>query len=286
MGLEKRRDNNQNDQAQEPYPAGIADFVIRPRPGSSGRLFAESERMPRKKKQKVFAPPGWRQAIKAKFLSLAFHHNPNALYLLATKGRAGVITAHEWADSLNVAGTWIEQWAEDTLQAWRLEPYLCDIAPGPNNTANGSVLYPPPRDRQTEADVFSFKISATPMCRLLFGITIGGGPLRADEPQDDWERFRKEIQAKLDDALDRYRENAVHLGASCEIAVPGDLDLKLEIAALYVFGFKSAEELGKQSAVLRDRTVVYRWLDDILGLLGLSMKKPGHQPKPKSLPQQ
>jgi hypothetical protein len=231
--------------------------------------------MARQKKQPVFAPPGWRQAIKSKFLRNAFHFNPQALSLLATKVRAREITEQDWAASFGVAGTWIEEWAKDTLQSWREQPSYC---PAPDDAGKRWVFFATPRDGETEADVFSFEISAKPLCRLSFGVTIGGY-LQDGEPEDDWERFKRQMHESLDNALKAFRMKAVQSGSSREIIVPSDLDLKLELAALYLFSNKSPTELAENAAVARDRTVVYRWLKEILTLLELPMKMAGHQPR-------
>jgi hypothetical protein len=231
--------------------------------------------MARQKKQPVFAPPGWRQAIKSKFLRNAFHFNPQALSLLATKVRAREITEQDWAASFGVAGTWIEEWAKDTLQSWREQPSYC---PAPDDAGKRWVFFATPRDGETEADVFSFEISAKPLCRMSFGVTIGGY-LQEGEPEDDWERFKRQMHESLDNALKDFRMKAVQSGSSREIVIPSGLDLKLELAALYLFSNKSPTELAENAAVARDRTVVYRWLKEILTLLELPMKLPGHQPR-------
>ena len=77
------------------------------------------------------------------------------------------------------------------------------------------------------------------------------------------------MHARLDYALDKFRMKAAKSGSSREIVVPGDLDLKLQIAALYIFCNMKTEELAKHQSVLRDRTIVYRWLKEILTLLDL-----------------
>ena len=206
--------------------------------------------MARTKKKPVFASPGWRQAIKCKFLSFAFQYNPHALELLATKAMDGAITAREWAAAFDLAGTWIEQWAEDTLQVWHEQPALCPMPKAPCSTAQVQVWYPPPRDLKTEADVFSFEISETPMCRLSLGITVGG-TLLGDEPVEDWKRFKCQMHEQLELKLNEFYARALDSGVSDEIVVPDSLDKRLEIAALCLFCNISTPALAKHPAIMR-----------------------------------
>lgn len=222
--------------------------------------------MPRKKKVPVFAPPAWRQTLKAKSLSTALGNCHEAGNLLAKEARNGTISAHEWAERFNVADTWIEKWAENQLAGWQLEPHTF-----PN-------LFPP-SDEGTKADSFSFSITdARPFCKFSLGV-LTAGSLPAGAEEDDWERFKKGLHFDLDLALNRYRDSALQSGASKEVKVPSDLEKKLGVAGLYFFRGMSPDEIGDLRQVARDRTVVYRWLDEIVGLLGLRMRDPGAKPK-------
>jgi hypothetical protein len=231
-----------------------------------------------KKKAKVFAPPGWRQALKCQFLNFAFVHNRHALQLLAVDVKNGSMTPHEWAKSFNLAGTWVEEWAQDTLEFWVMFP---DLGPEGSNPGNNEqpieVSYPPPCDEKNDADVFSFKISVVPISKLALGITVGGS-LRKDEPEDDWQRFKKRVHASLDFALEEYCQNAVRSGASDELLVPSDLDLKVEVTAAYFFcGMSPAQLRYRLVTKVGDNSTVYRWIKEIAKLLNIPMKASGHQ---------
>ena len=75
--------------------------------------------MARPKKQPQFEPPGFHQAIRARFIQFAQLHSSPALRLLATKVWLGELSLQEWAKSFNVSQTWVEQWAQDALDYWR-----------------------------------------------------------------------------------------------------------------------------------------------------------------------
>jgi hypothetical protein len=97
---------------------------------------------------------------------------------------------------------------------------------------------------------------------------------------DPWDYFVKARRADLDKALSQHRKEAASTGASREIHIPRDLDLKLEVAALYIFGRQTPEEIGKRRGVGRERYAVNRWLREILPLLDLKPRPPGWQRKP------
>src|ERR1035438_2836723 len=65
----------------------------------------------RPKKQPTFEPPGFKQAVRARFIEYARRHGSAALHLLATDVWRGEMTLDAWAKSFNVAGTWVEAWA-------------------------------------------------------------------------------------------------------------------------------------------------------------------------------
>jgi hypothetical protein len=110
------------------------------------------------------------------------------------------------------------------------------------------------------------------------GIT-GAGRCADDTPDDDWEKFEKEAHAALSCELALYRVRTLEAGKAKEIVEPSELDKKLQVAALYVFSGMDAEELGQLPAVARDTSVVNRWLNQVLPLLGLEMRPRGHRSK-------
>src|SRR2546429_9932387 len=70
-----------------------------------------------------FEPPGFRQAVRARFIEFARFHNSRAIYLLGTEVWSGETSLHDWAESFNVSKTWVEQWAQDALDSWREGTY-------------------------------------------------------------------------------------------------------------------------------------------------------------------
>lgn len=225
--------------------------------------------MARTKNKPVFTSPRWQQALKALFLHFAFHHRPEALRRLVTEVRNNAITPQDWANLYGVAGTWVEVWVADTLEAWKTQPYLlADL-----DQAGNTVLYPPPRDESTADDVFSFSVSAIPLAKLSLGITMGGS-LPDGQPEDDWLRFKEQIHRSLESALESYRQRAAQLGASREVLVPKDLLLKTEATAVYFFCGKNPGQLLKLlKQKVGDRTTVYRWIREIAKLLEMPMKR-------------
>jgi len=230
--------------------------------------------MARSKNKTVFAPPSWRRALKARFLDFAFRRNPNALRILAIEVRAGKITPRQWVDQYQLGGTWVEEWVADVLDAWQMQPYMfSEIDRLGNTKLPPSIYYPPPRDESTADDVFSFKVDTVPTSKLSIGITAGGS-IPDGEPDDDWLRFRKQMHANLDRALDWYHQNALDLGASREVLIPNDLFRKTEVTAVYFFCAKSPEQiLPNLVERVGDRTTLHRWIREISKLLDLPTKK-------------
>src|ERR1039458_1573841 len=56
----------------------------------------------RPKKQPTFEPPGFKQAVRARFIEYARRHGSAALHLLATDVWRGEMTLDAWAKSFNV----------------------------------------------------------------------------------------------------------------------------------------------------------------------------------------
>jgi len=193
--------------------------------------------------------------------------------------KQGKVTAHDWATQFGVAETWMEEWA--------------GTCPAELND-QGEVWLEPVR---REKDVFSYSVSATPFCTGSLGVTIGGAPewftrdpngdvvehryasrpkvsapSKADrielEPDDDWKRFEKEQLAMFQDALAKYRK-------ANEIAVPNDLDKKLQAAAVYLFGRSSPANIRLHSGAEHDPSTKFRWVKEALTLLDLPPRRPG-----------
>ena len=126
----------------------------------------------RPKKQPTFEPPGFKQAVRARFIEYARRHGSRALHLLATDVWRGEMTLDAWAKSFNVAGTWVEAWAQDVLDAWR--EGIRYPAPAVSESGVLTMWYPSPDDGHTAADLFSCHLTGTPLAQLQHGIIFGG----------------------------------------------------------------------------------------------------------------
>src|SRR5271169_3966558 len=123
-----------------------------------------------KSRPQVFGMPTWRQALRAKFLDFGFRHNPDALRLLATQVKNGLMTPRAWVDSFDLGDTWVEEWVNDTLAYWKDRPDSCPDFPEPQTNGQPAVLsYPPPRVAQNAEDVFEFSVRGVPVSKLSLG---------------------------------------------------------------------------------------------------------------------
>src|ERR1019366_6589804 len=105
---------------------------------------------------------GFHAAPRAKFIEFGRLYNTPALRLLCSEVRLDEMSLHDWAKSYNVAGTWLEQWAKDTLDSWRVSalpdteadglprPWYIMSPPDPvppgmrPNRRDGRIACPPP----------------------------------------------------------------------------------------------------------------------------------------------
>src|SRR5580704_16273193 len=106
----------------------------------------------------VFTSASEQQAIKQKFLDFARRHNSPAMRLLATKVFKDELSVADWAQQFNLTGTWVQEWAEDTLRAWRTGTCPTPVIEGTDLKA----YYPSPR---SQPDTFSCVIKGTPLSR-------------------------------------------------------------------------------------------------------------------------
>jgi hypothetical protein len=209
------------------------------------------------------------------------------------------MTLHAWAKKFNVSGTWVEQWAQDTLDFWHKAslsrelrgkvpegesegPLICTGSPIVRQSSGVEMSYPSPSlDGRTAADVFSCNLTGTPFARLSHGITIGGDASVLWSPgEDDETAFRRHMRATLEAALDEFFKHAVECGASGQISIPKDpedLDLKIECAALYVLCNVSRPRLAELTHRV-GKEAMYLWLKDTVEeLLDLRMPPRGHR---------
>ena len=155
--------------------------------------------MGRRKAKTTLVPPLWIQTLRAKFLDLAFKVNPAARELLATKGYQGELSASAWAQTFGVNGTWIEQWAKETLEDWKKFPEWVTF--DPQTGALAHVTYDGPKGAQTDVDTFSYSTSGNIPSPYAIGVVAGGrlpDPLmgRFDQVRDARRVYREELQRK------------------------------------------------------------------------------------------
>ena len=226
----------------------------------------------RPRKQLFWASPLWRQALRAKFVSAVIHHCPDQLRLLIHDAHDGTITAHEWAARFNLAATWVEEWAADSLAQWSVAPAYY------SNGLVSEVVFATPIVREMPADQFSYCIvESSPLCKFAMGVTRRGS-LPYPYEDDDWIRFKKMRMDHLDAALEKFRQTSVGEGNTRLVLVPEKLDLSLELAALYLFCKIPAADLARHRVVSRDKSRVSSWLKETLKLLDLPLKR-GRPPK-------
>ena len=227
--------------------------------------------MARTAKKPVFASPDWNRALKARFLDSGFRHNQEALRQLAVDVRAGTVTPQQWAEQFSLGETWVEEWAQDVIDYWEVVQYPVPDLARLDATRSVTIVYPPPRDGSKENDLFSFSVETVPTSKLSIGITMGGSV--EGEPDDDWNRFKAQMHANLERALDSYRQKALCSGASREVRIPNDLLRKADVTAFYFFRQMSPRQIISQLVErVGAETTVYRWIKEIATLLDLPMR--------------
>jgi hypothetical protein len=254
--------------------------------------------MARPTKQPQFEPPGFHQAIRSRFIEFAQIDNAPALHQLGTKVWSGEISVQDWAKSLNNPQTWLEQWAQDTIDSWKLyttvptagetgspRPWWimtpCDplppgfspyrsgrpACPPPSVAESGKLemVYPLPRANETDFPIAEASASWTPSGGLFdgaceqHGTPTGGAPLNSNECLYCG---RKTIgkRRKLRERLDDETAK---------------LDSKIGCAAVYVLSSRTIENLARSRYI--SIPAMYGWLKEAMALLDLKMRPPGHR---------
>lgn len=224
--------------------------------------------MARTKKKTVLVHPLAKQTLKAQFLNAVKEVCPMGLLPLEEEIYRGEMSVRQWAERFNVEDTWIELWAKDAIERWRSDP--------------GSYPYwPNPADQSDESGFSHTVVNARPF-PLASRSVLTGRSCPAGVDKDDWENFKKQQHENLETGLERYRESLLHSRVGVEVVMPDDFEQRLAVAALYIFGGLTAAEIGKHPKVTRDPSVVSRWLRDVLELLELRPRAPGHRRNTKS----
>ena len=220
--------------------------------------------MGRPENKAIILTPGWREDRRWEYLSLGFEKYPETGYLL-TAAFIGEITLNQWIDYVypRFRSTWVESYATWLFGLWN----------------HGTVEYP----------------------HLIPPLIEGIGPIKLDLGElpvvtfgNDPQWVRAEARRRLDEHLDRQLEP---LGPPVRLPRDTTVAIKIEAAVHYTFGGVEVKpplnpllgELSETIADLLPRRVgpdaVYDYLNEIMPLLGLPMRPPGHRSKRPPLPE-
>jgi hypothetical protein len=257
--------------------------------------------MARPKKHPQFEPTGFHQAVRARFIEFARIDNAPALHLLGTRVWLGEISAQDWAKSLNVAQTWVEQWAQDTIASWKLytaaptagetggsprpwwimtprdplppafRPYRSDrpACPPPFVLESGKLdmEYPLPRAIETDLPIADTSASWTQTGGLFEnGACEQHGTPTGGAP---WLNSNECLYCgrKTIGKRRKLRERLDDETAK--------LDSKIGCAAVYVLSSRTIENLARSRYI--STPAMYGWLKEAMALLDLKMRPPGHR---------
>jgi hypothetical protein len=247
----------------------------------------------RPKKQSHFELPGFRQEIRGKFIEFAQQHNSPGLQLLGTDVWLGKISLHQWAGSLNLSGTWVEEWAQDALDAWSASTAARETD---NSPKPWWILGPP--DPPAGTPLAKSPYRAGRYCpaprKLESGEMDMAFPLPRDRDTDilvNWEEYGIKIRALLapywdacprcGEAIDRATEKTEGFCRSCakirRVTIPRDCDLKIKCAALYHLSGKPTDKLVEAVKVSVSAEAMYGWLQEANALLDLKMRPRGRR---------
>lgn len=258
--------------------------------------------MGRPKKQTQFKPAVFHGVLRAKFIEFGRLHNSHALRLLCSEVRLDEMSLHDWAELFNVAGTWVEQWARDTLDSWLVSaladpeadgsprPWYILSPPDPvppgmrPNRRDGRIACPPPlvlvsdkldmeyplpRASDTDVPVAGASPSWTQPEDLFendacgqHGTLIGASWLDIDECS----RCGRKVSAKRRKLRQRLND------------ATAKRDSKIECAAVYVLSARTLEQLTKVFKPAMSKPAMYGWLREAMGLLDLPLRPRGHRP--------
>lgn len=157
-----------------------------------------------------------------------------------------------WASGHGIAGMWIEDRAVDLAYVWAVQP---ESRKSPGIAL--SVQTDPLMDRFRE-----------------FHLTIPiPHEFRFERPYFKPRQLKEYLKSKLVEAFDaefeRFLKTAIDSGAINKTMLPGDLQTKMEVTALYLFRGLSPEEIASKPGYARDRTVLNRWIVEVSKLLDL-----------------
>jgi hypothetical protein len=82
-------------------------------------------------KQPILLTPLQREKYRTAFLNSASRNFPEKFVLLHDDVFAGCFTADQWADLFGLKGTWVNEWANDTIKCWTEAPQMRPHWPRP-----------------------------------------------------------------------------------------------------------------------------------------------------------
>ncbi len=210
--------------------------------------------MPRKRIQPTNLNTGWRNDLQSRFLEAANRVCPEVVEDLK-KIRRGELQFDQFAEKYRIRGTWIEEAARSTVDAWehdklemekqsfwRLPSFVQDYPHGH------------PQFKETRQFIRCFNVSS-----YLFSP----------------DGYRHAFHAAVDLDLDEISRWATSEGYTVAQRIPTDLTKKLECASLYLFRGWTVERLAKQEGWSTHPTNMWRWVSEALKLLELPLRGRG-----------
>jgi hypothetical protein len=167
----------------------------------------------------------------------------------------------KWGNRWYINKPWVRSYALNTLAAWQIGDLV-----NSGSFARMGIRVAQPLSFSTDETLAGFSYSD----RWHF----------IAEPWSDFKtRFDDHARQFLRAYEHRIRKLAEGHGFVRVPTVPGELTTKLECAALYLCGRKTPEEIvAMGSGYARDKSTIFRWIQDAVELLGLKMKPPGRPP--------
>jgi hypothetical protein len=188
---------------------------------------------------------GWRQEYQYQFLETTNRVCPEVVEDLK-KVRRGQLPFDRFSEEYGIPGTWIEDAARNTLDAWEHNPRMEREFRWRLPSFVESHLQP--RFRETE--------------RYLRGFHLASYLFSPDG-------CRQAAHAALDRDFDQVDKAAASEGYTVAKRIPTELQKKLECAALYLFRRLTSQRLADGGRYFTDPTNMWRWVRDVFALLEL-----------------
>jgi hypothetical protein len=210
--------------------------------------------MPRKRLEITNLNTGRRNDLQCRFLEATNRVCPEVAEDLK-KVRRGELQFDQFAERYWIRGTWIEEAARSTLDAWEHNKSGMEAASF-WRLPSFAEPYPHghPQFKQTRRFMSSFNVSS-----YLFSP----------------DGYRQAFHAAVDLDLDEISRWAASEGYTVAQRIPKDLTKKLECTSLYQFRSWTVVRLAKQKEWSTDPTNMWRWISGVLKLLELPLRGRG-----------